>query len=689
MQTTPTVIIAASDRAGPDHPTVWPQSVRPQSARRHTRPHTHTHLFTLESEKINRRPGHGPPRARIYQSTTRTPFEGRVREKKKHTSPSSLEYLPSFTSLYFTTTLSKVRPPIKASRLPHPQSLIGQPDPAVYLNSSIATLISGLFFLFLHTHNIIIHISHSLFLINNNPPKDIVHHRKSTPIPSRLICLSLFPLLPPSINLPSHPSPSNMSSAYYSPQPAAAPSAFGFLHQDDDLLHSLYSPSAANALYGPPTPPLSASGSSMEMPSGSSLDIASAGLYSSFPSGPTSYSQSPAVAAYSVSSFAAGYSPSSSFAPADYNSPTASCASVSASVYANQPYGPGPTSYSNFWNTPPSSSELPHLSFSPVADQHGAYTYAARPPSSSSSAYTANFLSDLPSSTLHSSSSSSIQLSPVINKHLTRPAGSTQTTSSQASAVSRVAVAARSMYSRSITPTSAADLYPYGFPNGQGSWSCGYPGCTSKAVFIRGCDLRKHYKRHTKTFFCQHQGCPQSRGGGFSSRKDLARHEAKHNPAVRCDWPGCERIFSRVDNMRDHVKRIHHKAAQRDHSARQATSKATALTESTLPGVVSGNDTKQPTSISRSYSPVDSKSDYRSAVGRVALPSVTLPSLASSQSGSGLQSVPSLKSSSLSSYSSRFHDSHDQSTSSLSHPHSSSSSTQPLGMFPSAHTLVA
>jgi hypothetical protein len=53
-------------------------------------------------------------------------------------------------------------------------------------------------------------------------------------------------------------------------------------------------------------------------------------------------------------------------------------------------------------------------------------------------------------------------------------------------------------------------------------------------------------------------------GGGFSSKKDRARHEAKHNPRILCEWVGeagerCGRRFSRVDNMKDHVRRIHRK----------------------------------------------------------------------------------------------------------------------------------
>ncbi|KAF1920277.1 hypothetical protein BDU57DRAFT_439532 [Ampelomyces quisqualis] len=116
--------------------------------------------------------------------------------------------------------------------------------------------------------------------------------------------------------------------------------------------------------------------------------------------------------------------------------------------------------------------------------------------------------------------------------------------------------------SRSLSPSSP-DLRAYGFPNKNGTWSCAHPGCTSRAVFTRGCDLRKHHKRHTKSFFCGHLDCPQSTGGGFSSKKDLARHEAKHNPGVLCDWDGCDRVFSRVDNMRDHVKRIHLKTSRK------------------------------------------------------------------------------------------------------------------------------
>ena len=102
--------------------------------------------------------------------------------------------------------------------------------------------------------------------------------------------------------------------------------------------------------------------------------------------------------------------------------------------------------------------------------------------------------------------------------------------------------------SPSASPTSTKS-FDYGYRNAEGFLVCSFRGCTSRAVFSRGCDLRKHYKRHNKSLFCSFESCPQHYEGGFSSKKDLARHEAKHNPGVWCEWEGCDRLFSRVDNM--------------------------------------------------------------------------------------------------------------------------------------------
>ncbi|KIW58976.1 hypothetical protein PV05_03464 [Exophiala xenobiotica] len=152
---------------------------------------------------------------------------------------------------------------------------------------------------------------------------------------------------------------------------------------------------------------------------------------------------------------------------------------------------------------------------------------------------------------------------------------------------------------RSQSTSSTSSLHQYGIPVAEApsmmptgmstssagsptgstqAWRCAYPGCTSRATFTRGCDLRKHYNRHSKHLFCRVDGCPQSEAaaasraksadqplaGGFSSKKDRARHEAKHSPSIKCEWRGpdgeeCPRVFSRMDNMKDHVRRIHRK----------------------------------------------------------------------------------------------------------------------------------
>lgn len=146
-----------------------------------------------------------------------------------------------------------------------------------------------------------------------------------------------------------------------------------------------------------------------------------------------------------------------------------------------------------------------------------------------------------------------------------------------------------SVDSNTESSSSSSSLLAYGVPVSQPgmgplqTWRCAYPGCTSRALFTRGCDLRKHFNRHSKHLFCRVDGCPQSeacaagdangrRGsvsgaGGFSSKKDRARHEAKHNPGIRCEWRGsegeeCGRVFSRMDNMKDHVRRIHRKGSR-------------------------------------------------------------------------------------------------------------------------------
>ncbi|KIV83199.1 hypothetical protein PV11_05249 [Exophiala sideris] len=139
---------------------------------------------------------------------------------------------------------------------------------------------------------------------------------------------------------------------------------------------------------------------------------------------------------------------------------------------------------------------------------------------------------------------------------------------------------------------STASLTPSSGGGNMQAWRCAYPGCTSRATFTRGCDLRKHYNRHSKHLFCRIDNCPQSESaaaaraksadqpltGGFSSKKDRARHEAKHNPGIKCEWRGadgeeCSRVFSRMDNMKDHVRRIHNKGQAQPQQLQQQQQK--------------------------------------------------------------------------------------------------------------------
>ena len=148
-------------------------------------------------------------------------------------------------------------------------------------------------------------------------------------------------------------------------------------------------------------------------------------------------------------------------------------------------------------------------------------------------------------------------LQPFISEHLqaeqpspnSRNSRSTSVTSN-ASAPAEVMHVGRSHPAEPIAASS--EMSKYGRRNHDTSWSCAYPNCTSNAAFYRVCDIRKHFNRHRKILFCRREGCPQSQEegcGGFSSKKDRARHEASHDPKILCEWPDCPRIFSRMDNM--------------------------------------------------------------------------------------------------------------------------------------------
>ncbi|KAF4762070.1 hypothetical protein HAV15_006262 [Penicillium sp. str.  len=137
------------------------------------------------------------------------------------------------------------------------------------------------------------------------------------------------------------------------------------------------------------------------------------------------------------------------------------------------------------------------------------------------------------------------------------PAASSSFDTSTSSISSPTALSNVEVSSPPVSTFNQAHLAQYGILDGDGLWRCAHPGCTSEARFRRGCDLRKHFNRHRKHWPCRHNGCSKSKQGSFSSKKDRNRHEGMHNPSIVCEYGGCERVFSRVDNMKDHVRRVH------------------------------------------------------------------------------------------------------------------------------------
>lgn len=89
------------------------------------------------------------------------------------------------------------------------------------------------------------------------------------------------------------------------------------------------------------------------------------------------------------------------------------------------------------------------------------------------------------------------------------------------------------------------DVHIMGYQDENGDWRCKHEACTSSRIFLRACDLRKHYRAHYKLYFCSNFDCVRF-SHGFSSQKDKRRHEASHSPRITCPAEGCSRIFSRL-----------------------------------------------------------------------------------------------------------------------------------------------
>ena len=88
------------------------------------------------------------------------------------------------------------------------------------------------------------------------------------------------------------------------------------------------------------------------------------------------------------------------------------------------------------------------------------------------------------------------------------------------------------------------DLRQMGYIDSDGHWRCRFETCKSDKVFLRVCDLRKHYRSHLRRHFCSEPACEWA-NVGFSNSKDCRRHEQSHNPQFRCPAMNCDRIFGR------------------------------------------------------------------------------------------------------------------------------------------------
>jgi hypothetical protein len=43
-----------------------------------------------------------------------------------------------------------------------------------------------------------------------------------------------------------------------------------------------------------------------------------------------------------------------------------------------------------------------------------------------------------------------------------------------------------------------ADIHQIGYRDDAGNWRCAFAGCQSSRIFVRACDLRKHYRGHER-----------------------------------------------------------------------------------------------------------------------------------------------------------------------------------------------
>jgi hypothetical protein len=90
---------------------------------------------------------------------------------------------------------------------------------------------------------------------------------------------------------------------------------------------------------------------------------------------------------------------------------------------------------------------------------------------------------------------------------------------------------------------------------------CDYPNCPRGTTpFSRPCDLNKHRKTHEKNHLCTMNlpsGSPCEQR--FATSKDLKRHQNSGAHGAQGDYvcPHCNCRKSRLDNLKDHMRRKH------------------------------------------------------------------------------------------------------------------------------------
>ncbi|KAI0133580.1 hypothetical protein BJ170DRAFT_166795 [Xylariales sp. AK1849] len=98
---------------------------------------------------------------------------------------------------------------------------------------------------------------------------------------------------------------------------------------------------------------------------------------------------------------------------------------------------------------------------------------------------------------------------------------------------------------------------PMSEPTASKPWICTALACRRNGEpFEDYKKFRQHERCHVKTHFCGHPTC-MGRDIGFSTRRDLARHEATVHDEKVFVCPVCQTQIKRRDNLQRHMKTAH------------------------------------------------------------------------------------------------------------------------------------